>query len=121
VLVALARGRPPGQPQRWRDLYVIQDNLSSHTSGPIQAWLAEHPRVHQVPIPVGASWLNPQEAWWRLLRKEAFAGQTFADHEEVEQAVVAATARLNCRAKPWVCGRPPPSPRHYRRLFIYRL
>jgi hypothetical protein len=103
------------------DLYVIQDNLSSHTSGPIQSWLAEHPRVHPVPIPVGASWLNLQEAWWRLLRKEAFAGQTFADHQEVEQAVVAATARLNCRAKPWVWGRPPPSPRHYRRLFIYRL
>jgi hypothetical protein len=103
------------------DVYVIQDNLSSHTSGPIQAWLAEHPRVHPVPIPVGASWLNLQEPWWRLLRKEAFAGQTFADHEEIERAVVGATARLNCRAKPWVWGRPPPSPRHYRRLFIYRL
>ena len=103
------------------DLYVIQDNLSSHTSGPIQAWLAEHPRIHPVPIPVGASWLNLQEAWWRLLRKEAFAGQTFVDHEEIEQAVVAATTRLNCRAQPWVWGRPPPSPRQYRRLFTYRL
>ena len=103
------------------DLYVIQDNLSSQISGPLPAWLAEHPRVHPVPIPIGASWLNLQEAWWRLLRKEAFAGQTFADHQEIEQTVVAATARLNCRAQPWVWGRPPPSPRHYRRLFTYRL
>jgi hypothetical protein len=26
----------------------------SHTSGPIQAWLAEHPRVHLAPLPAMA-------------------------------------------------------------------
>ena len=102
-------------------LYVIADNLSSHTSAPVQAWLAEHPRVHPVPLPVGACWLNRQEGWWRLLRKEAFAGQTFADYADIEHAVTGATARLNHRAAPWVWGHPPPTPRQYRRLFTYRL
>ena len=74
-----------------------------------------------MPLPVGACWLNLQEGWWRLLRKEAFAGQTFADYAEVAHAVAGATARLNHRAKPWVWGRPPPTPRRYRRLFTYRL
>jgi DDE superfamily endonuclease len=115
LLGRLDRANPKG------DLYVIADNLSSHTSGPIQAWLAEHPRVHPVPLPVGACWLNFQEGWWRLLRKEAFAGQTFADYADIEHAVSGATARLNHRATPWVWGRPPPTPRQYRRLFIYRL
>lgn len=115
LLGAIERANPAGQ------LYVIADNLSSHTSAPIQAWLADRPRVHPVPLPVGACWLNFQEGWWRLLRKEALAGQCFADHSEIEQAVAGATARLNGRARPWVWGRPPPPPRHYRRVFTYRL
>jgi hypothetical protein len=28
---------------------------------------------------------------------------------------------LNRRAKPWVWGRPPKTPRHHRRLFCYRI
>jgi hypothetical protein len=40
--------------------------------------------VKQVFIPVGACWLNLQEAWWRLFRREALAGQTFANGEEIE-------------------------------------
>lgn len=34
----------------------------------------QHLRVQQVFIPVGACWLNLQEAWWRLFRREALAG-----------------------------------------------
>jgi transposase len=63
LLGALERDNPDG------DLYLITDNLSSHTSGPIREWLAAHPRVQQVFIPVGAAWLNLIEAWWRLLRR----------------------------------------------------
>jgi hypothetical protein len=61
------------------ELHLVSDPLSSHTSGPIQEWLAQHPRVHAVPIPTGACGLNLQEGWWRLFRREAFAGQSFAD------------------------------------------
>ena len=43
-------------------LYLINDNLSSHTSWPISEWLAAHPRVHQEPVPTGAGWLNLIEA-----------------------------------------------------------
>jgi hypothetical protein len=60
------------------EIAVITDNLSSHSSFSTRAWLAEHPRIRQVFIPVGACWLNLQEAWWRLFRRAAFAGQSFA-------------------------------------------
>jgi len=103
LLEAIAAANPTG------DLYLISDNLSSHKSPPIQAWLAEHPRVRHVFIPVGACWLNLQEAWWRIFRRAAFAGQTFADGEEIERATAAATRQLNARAQPWVWGRPDPS------------
>ena len=115
LLEAIARANPTG------DLSLIGDNLSSHKSPPVAAWLGAHPRVHQVFIPVGACWLNLQEAWWRLFRREAVAGQSFVDAAEIEHATRVATAQLNRRAKPWVWNRPPSSPRYRRRAFVYRL
>ena len=115
LLKTLDQANPAG------DLHLVSDNLSSHTSGPIQEWLATHPRAHPVPIPTGACWLNLQEGWRRVFRREAFAGQSFADAQEIDQATQVATQHLNARAKPWVWGRPPPPHRRLRRHFVYRL
>jgi DDE superfamily endonuclease len=115
LLTQLDAANPDGE------LHLVSDNLSSHTSAPIQQWLALHPRVHPVPIPTGACWLNLQEGWWRLFRREAFAGQSFADAREIDLATRVATEHLNARAKPWVWGRPPPPQRTLRRRFMYYL
>lgn len=115
LLEALDVANPDGE------LYCITDNLSSHKSPPIQEWLATHPRVHHVFIPVRACWLNFQEGWWRLFRWEALAGQSFADDHEIALATTVATQHLNQRARPWVWGRPPRSPRYRRRRFLYYL
>ena len=115
LLETIVAAKPRG------DLYLISDNLASHKSGPIQEWLAAHPRVHHVFIPVGACWLNLQEGWWRFLRHAAFAGQSFVDGAEIGAAVRLATAQLNQRAKPWVWGRPPKPRRKRRRSFVYRI
>jgi DDE superfamily endonuclease len=103
------------------EISIVTDNLSSHDSVATNAWLAAHPRFHHVFIPQGACWLNLQEGWWRLFRRAAFAGQSFADPREIAQATRVATAQLNARASPWVWGRPPKPPRHRRRLFSYRI
>jgi hypothetical protein len=115
LLEAIATAHPAGE------VYLIADNLASHQSPPVQEWLAANPRMHQVFIPTKACWLNLQEGWWRLFRKEALAGQTFADDAEVERATQLATRQLNRRAKPWIWGRPPRPHRHLRRHFVYRL
>lgn len=100
---------------------VITDNLSSHDSKDTRAWLERHPRIRHVFIPTGACRLNVQEGWWRIFRRAALAGQTFADADEIALAARLATAQLNARARPWVWGRPPPKPRSYRRRFVYTL
>jgi hypothetical protein len=103
------------------DLYLIADNLASHSSGPIRDWLAAHPRIQHAVIPVGAAWLNLIEGWWRLFRRKAFAGVSVADADDIAYATRIATAHLNRHAKPWVWGRPPPPHRSLRRCFVYRL
>lgn len=115
LLEAIAAANPVGE------VRVITDNLASHKSPPILAWLAEHPRIQQVFIPVAACWLNLQEAWWRLFRRAALAGQSFANDEDITQATTVATKQLNKRAKPWVWGRPPAPHRRFRRLLVYRI
>ncbi len=100
---------------------IVTDNLSSHHSKATREWLADHPRISHAFLPVGGCWLNLAEGWWRLFRKAALAGQSFADAGEIDQATRLATARLNSRARPWVWGRPPPKPRNLRRHFAYAL
>jgi hypothetical protein len=85
---------------------VITDILFSHSSLATRDWLAGHPRIEQVFIPKGACWLNLQGAWWRIFRRHALAGQTFADSGEIAHVTELATAQLNAHAKPWVWGRP---------------
>ena len=103
------------------ELYLITDNLSSHSSGPIRDWLAAHPRIQHAFIPVGAAWLNLIEGWWRLFRRKAFAGASLADADDIAYATRIATTQLNRHATPWIWGRPPPPQRHLRRCFVYRL
>jgi len=103
------------------DIFVITDNLSSHNSAETRSWLAEHARIQHVFIPKRACWLNLQEGWWRLFRRDALAGQSFANADEIEQAMRVATVQLNHRAKPWIWGRPLKTRRHLHRLFCYRL
>ena len=100
-------------------LFLITDNLSSHTSVKTRTWLSQHPRIQQVFLPKRAAWLNLQEGWWRLLRREAFAGQTFANRTEIVQATAVATHQLNQRAQPWVWGRPKKPSRYKRRVFRF--
>ena len=65
--------------------------------------------------------LNLQEAWWRIFRRQALAGQSFAGPGEIACATRVATAQLNARARPWIWGRPQPKHRSYRRRFVYVL
>jgi DDE superfamily endonuclease len=115
LLAAVETANPAGT------IMVITDNLSSHASVSTRAWLADHPRIQHAFIPKGACWRNLQEGWWRLFRRQAFAGQSFATPKEITLATKVATCQLNARARPWVWGRPPPSPRHRRRTFTYRI
>lgn len=48
---------------RGRELHIVLDKSSTHTTPAVQAWLAAHPEIHFHFTPKGASWLNMVEAW----------------------------------------------------------
>ncbi|GGQ27289.1 hypothetical protein GCM10010266_58200 [Streptomyces griseomycini] len=48
----------------------------------------------------GACRLNLQEGWWRIFRKTALVGRSFAGPPEIDQATRLATPQLSTRARP---------------------
>ena len=51
---------------------------------------------------MGDSWRYLQEAWRRIFRRDALAGQSFACSDEITLAIEMATCQLNARARLWV-------------------
>jgi hypothetical protein len=86
------------------DIFIITDNRSFHNSAGTCVWLAENPVFTTSSFPKEQAWLNLQKGWWRLLRRDALAGQSFANPNEIEQATRVATAQLTRRAKPMALG-----------------
>ena len=54
-----------------RDLHVILDNSSSHSTPAVKEWLAAHPRVKFHYTPTSASWLNQVEGFFGILAKQS--------------------------------------------------
>jgi transposase len=63
---------------RRKELHVILDNSSTHTTPAVMAWLAENPRVSFHFTPKGASWLNMIEAWFGILTRRSIRRGSFA-------------------------------------------
>ena len=106
---------------RVADGHAVTMCASSRNSAFYQDFLQLEEQANPEGIPKGACWLNMQEGWWRIFRRQALAGQTFAGPDEIAHATRVATAQLNARARPWIWGRPEPKHRSYRRRFVYIL
>lgn len=66
-------------------VYVIQDNLSAHTTPDVRAWARAH-KVTLVPSATNASWMNPVESHAGDVQKLALEGMDYRTWPEVESA-----------------------------------
>jgi len=57
---------------------VVLDNLSTHTTPEVEAWLARNPNVTFHFTPVGSSWINQIETWFGIITKQAIRRGTFS-------------------------------------------
>jgi transposase len=60
-------------------LYVVQDNWPVHKHPQVQAFVAQHPRLHLLFLPTYAPRLNPAEKVWRWLRQTLGHAHPYCD------------------------------------------
>jgi transposase len=66
------------KPHQGKDIHVVLDNLSTHTTPEVMAWLERNPRVRFHFTPKGASWVNQIETWFGIITRQSIRRGTFA-------------------------------------------
>jgi transposase len=65
------------KPHAGQEIHVVLDNLSTHTTPDVQAWLEAHPNVRFHFTPKGASWVNQIETWFGIITRQSIRRGTF--------------------------------------------
>ena len=92
---------------RTRELHVILDNSSTHSTPAVTAWLVAHPRVHFHFTPTGASWLNMIEAWFGILTRQSVRRGSFRSVRSLVQHINHYLAHWNEDPTPFVWTKEP--------------
>jgi transposase len=85
-----------------RETHVVLDNLSTHSGGDIDVWLAKHPHVTFHYTPTGSSWLNQVEIWFNIITRQAIRRGTFTSLRVLINAINSYIKNWNQDAKPFV-------------------
>ena len=65
------------KPHVGKEIHVIPDNLSTHTTPEVRQWMTENPYVTFHFTPIGSSWLNMIEIWFGIITRQAIRRGTF--------------------------------------------
>jgi transposase len=74
-------------PHAGREIHVVLDNLSTHTTPDVRSWLDSHPNVHFHFTPTGSSWLNQIETWFGIITRQAIRRGTFASVQVLTRTI----------------------------------
>jgi transposase len=85
-----------------QDLHVILDNVSTHKTPAVRAWLGRHPRVTFHFTPTSASWLNQVETWFSVLTRQAIRRGSFGSVKELVAMIDTFTTCWNAGSSPFV-------------------
>jgi transposase len=84
------------------ELHVVLDNVSTHKTPAVRAWLARHPRITFHFTPTSASWMNQVETWFSVLTRQAIRRGSFGSVKELVAMIEAFTANWNAGSTPFV-------------------
>ena len=87
------------QPAR-RDIHVICDNVSSHKTPLVQAFLAKHRRVHMHYTPTYSSWLNQVENWFARIQRDVITRGIFSSIKDLDKKLMRYIRQYNKNPKP---------------------
>lgn len=70
-----------------KEIYIIQDGWSAHTSEHVKMFLDLHPRIKILPLPTRASWLNPVERDFSQIQRFALNNSDYQSVREVMNGI----------------------------------
>jgi transposase len=97
----LAFLRTAVKPHGGKNIHVVLDNLSTHDTPQVRAWLARHPNVTFHFTPIGSSWVNQIETWFGIITKQAIRRGTFGSVNALIQRIRDYIAHWNIDAQPF--------------------
>lgn len=83
------------------EVHVVLDNLSTHRTPDVKAWLQANPRVHPHVTPVGSSWLNQIETWFGIAERQAIHRGTFSSVNSLVRTIRQYINHWNSDPKPF--------------------
>lgn len=89
-----------------RELHVVLDNSSSHSTPKIRQWLAKNPRIHFHYTPTSASWLNQVEGFFGILAKQALRTTNFPSKKALRAHIETYVAHWNNEPTPFIWTKP---------------
>jgi transposase len=89
-------------PHEGKDVHVVLDNLSTHTTPEVYAWLEKNPHVHFHFTPVGSSWINQIETWFGIITRQSIRRGTFSSVKVLIKQIRDYIAHWNANPKPFV-------------------
>jgi transposase len=89
------------KPHEGKEIHVVLDNLSTHTTPEVKAWLASKPQIHFHFTPIGSSWINQIETWFGILTRQSIRRGTFASVNVLIKQIRDYIDTWNSEAKPF--------------------
>jgi len=89
------------------DVHLICDNLSTHKTPAINAWLGKHPRFHMHFTPTGSSWINQVERWFGYLTDQLLRRGVHKSVQALEKDIHNWIKTWNQDPKPFVWTKTP--------------
>ncbi|WFE24236.1 IS630 family transposase [Solwaraspora sp. WMMD937] len=88
-------------PHRGGQVHVVLDNLSTHTTPDVLAWLDANPHVHFHVTPTGSSWIDQIEIWFGIITRQAIRRGTFASVQVLTRSIRDYITTWNANPRPF--------------------
>jgi putative transposase len=82
-------------------IHAVLDNYATHKTGPVQRWLARHPRWQFHFIPTHSSWLNQVERFFAELTNKRLRRESFRSLPQLRKAIQQYLHAANLRPSPF--------------------
>lgn len=89
------------KPHQGKDVHVVLDNLSTHTTPEVMAWLQANPQVRFHFTPKGSSWINQIETWFGIITRQSIRRGTFSSVKVLIAQIRDYIAHWNTTAAPF--------------------